>query len=111
MIDKLNISDIKPSSRRYPAIIFERDRVAGDQILNAENLTASIDGEVLFNKIDINLAKGDKVVVFSKDSRATTAFYEILNGNEKSDAGKFAWGITLHNRICLWIIAVFLKTN
>ncbi len=94
MIDKLNISDIKPSSRRYPAIIFERNRVAGDQILNTENLAASIDGDVLFQKIDINLAKGDKVVVYSKDSRATTAFYEILNGKEKTDAGKFAWGIT-----------------
>ena len=94
MIDKLNISDIKPSSRRYPAIIFERDREAGDQILNVENLAASIDGEVLFQKININLAKGDKVVVFSKDSRATSAFYQILNGNEKADTGKFAWGIT-----------------
>ncbi len=94
MIEKLNISDIKPSSRRYPAIIFERDRVAGDQILNTENLTTSIDGEVLFQKIDINLAKGDKVVVYSKDSRATTAFYQILTGNEKAEAGKFAWGIT-----------------
>ncbi|MCF6296162.1 MAG: ATP-binding cassette domain-containing protein [Flavobacteriaceae bacterium] len=94
MIEKLNISDIKPSSRRYPAIIFESNRVAGDQILNTENLTASIDGEILFKKIDINLAKGDKVVVYSKDSRATTAFYQILTGNEKAEAGKFAWGIT-----------------
>ncbi len=94
MIDKLNVSDIKPSSRRYPAIIFEREREAGDQILNIEGLSASIDGEILFKNIDINLAKGDKVVVFSKDSRATTAFYEILNGNQKPDSGKFAWGIT-----------------
>ena len=94
MIEKLNIADIKRSSRRYPAIIFERDREAGDQILNVEGLSASIDGEVVFNDIDINLAKGDKVVVYSKDSRATTLFYEILNGNEKADSGKFAWGIT-----------------
>ncbi|MBT8308915.1 MAG: ATP-binding cassette domain-containing protein [Flavobacteriaceae bacterium] len=94
MIDKLNIADIKPSSRRYPAIIFEREREAGDQILNVEGLSASLDGEVLFKNVDINLAKGDKVVVFSKDSRATTAFYQILNGKEKSDSGKFAWGIT-----------------
>jgi len=94
MIEKLNIEDIKPSSRRYPAIIFERDREAGDQILNAEGLTASLEGEVLFKNIDINLAKGDKVVVFSKDSRATTAFYQILNNKQKPDAGKFAWGIT-----------------
>ena len=94
MIDKLNISDIKPSSRRYPAIIFEREREAGDQILNVEGLSASIDGETLFNGVDINLTKGDKVVVYSKDSRATTAFYQIINGKEKADAGKFAWGVT-----------------
>ncbi|WP_242118670.1 ABC-F family ATP-binding cassette domain-containing protein [Aestuariivivens sediminicola] len=94
MIDKLNISDIRPSSRRYPAIIFEREREAGDQILNIEGLSASVDGEVLFRNVHLNLAKGDKVVVFSRDSRATTAFYEILNGNEKADAGRFSWGIT-----------------
>jgi ATPase subunit of ABC transporter with duplicated ATPase domains len=94
MIDKLNISDIKPSSRRYPAIIFERDREAGDQILNIEALSASQDGDVLFNNIHLNLGKGDKVVVYSRDSRAATAFYEILNGNQKPDSGKFAWGIT-----------------
>ncbi len=94
MIEKLNIEDIKPSSRRYPAIIFEREREAGDQILNVEGLAASLDGEVLFEDIDVNLAKGDKVVVFSKDSRATTAFYQILNNKQKADAGKFAWGIT-----------------
>ncbi|MEW4924081.1 ABC-F family ATP-binding cassette domain-containing protein [Algibacter sp. 2305UL17-15] len=94
MIDKLNISDIRRTSRRYPAIIFERDREAGDQILNIEGLSATLDGEVLFNNIDLNLVKGDKVVVFSKDSRATTAFYQIINGNEKADAGKFAWGVT-----------------
>ncbi|MFD2726388.1 ABC-F family ATP-binding cassette domain-containing protein [Hyunsoonleella rubra] len=94
MIDKLNIADIRPTSRRYPAIIFEREREAGDQILNIDGLSASLDGEVLFNKIDLNLAKGDKVVVFSRDSRATTAFYQIINGKEKADAGKYAWGVT-----------------
>ncbi len=96
MIDKLNISDIRPTSRRYPAIIFERDREAGDQILNIQGLAASSneDGDLLFKDIDLNLAKGDKVVVFSRDSRATTAFYEILNNKEKADAGKFDWGIT-----------------
>ncbi|MBA6151178.1 ABC-F family ATP-binding cassette domain-containing protein [Gelidibacter maritimus] len=94
MIEKLNISDIKPSSRRYPAIIFERDREAGDQILNISGLEASIEGEVLFKNVDINLAKGDKVVVYSKDSRATTAFYQIINGKEKADKGTYNWGIT-----------------
>ena len=94
MISKLNISEIKPSSRRYPAIIFDQDREAGDQILNVENLSASIDGEILFKGVDLNMAKWDKIVLFSKDSRATTAFYEILNGNQKADSGTFDWGIT-----------------
>src|SRR5690606_13787388 len=94
MLEKLKIDDIKPSSRRYPAIIFEREREAGDQILNVDGLQASIDGEILFDKVDINLAKGDKVAVISKDSRATTLFYEILNGNLKPGAGSFQWGIT-----------------
>ncbi|SKB67930.1 ATPase components of ABC transporters with duplicated ATPase domains [Salegentibacter holothuriorum] len=94
MIDKLNIEDIKPSSRRYPAIIFEREREAGDQILNIENLEASIEGETLFKNVNINLAKGDKVVVYSRDSRATTAFYEIINGNQQPVAGKCSWGVT-----------------
>ena len=94
MISKLNISEIKPSSRRYPAIIFDQEREAGDQILNIKGLSASIEGETLFKGVDLTMAKGDKIVVFSKDSRATTAFYEILNSNQKPDLGTFEWGIT-----------------
>ncbi|SRX55655.1 putative ABC transporter ATP-binding protein YbiT [Aequorivita sp. CIP111184] len=94
MIEKLNVEEIKPSSRRYPAIIFEREREAGDQILNIENLSASIEDEILFKNVNINLAKGDKVVIYSKDSRAATTFYEILNGHLKPDTGSFQWGIT-----------------
>jgi len=94
MISKLNIAEIKPSSRRYPAIIFEQEREAGDQILNVQNLSASVDGEILFKGVDLNMAKGDKIVLFSKDSRATTAFYEILNGNQKADSGTYDWGVT-----------------
>ena len=94
MIEKLNLDEIKPSSRRYPAIIFDTEREAGDQILNVQNLAASIDGETLFKNVDLNMAKGDKIVVFSKDSRATTAFYEILNNKMMPDAGTFDWGIT-----------------
>lgn len=94
MIDKLNIEEIKPSSRRYPAIIFDRDRDAGDQILNIENLSFSLENIILFDKIDLNIAKGDKVVIFSKDSRATSAFYEIINSNQNKYSGKFNWGIT-----------------
>ncbi len=95
MLEKLKIDDIKPSSRRYPAIIFDREREAGDQILNVEKLTASSDdGELLFRNVNINLAKGDKIAVLSKDSRATTAFYEIINGNRKADSGHYQWGVT-----------------
>ena len=94
MIDKLDVADIRPSSRRYPAIIFERDREAGDQILNVEKLAYELEGETLFDKIDLNLNKGDKVVVYSKDSRATSAFYDIVNGNLDPKNGKFQWGVT-----------------
>ncbi|WP_417443987.1 ABC-F family ATP-binding cassette domain-containing protein [Joostella sp.] len=94
MLEKLKVDDIKPSSRRYPAIIFEREREAGDQILNVHGLSASIDGDVLFKGVDINLAKGDKVAIISKDSRATSAFYEIINGNAEADSGEYKWGIT-----------------
>ena len=94
MIEKLNLDEIKPSSRRYPAIIFDVEREAGDQILNVQDLSASVDGETLFKNVDLNMAKGDKIVVFSKDSRATTAFYEILNNKMTPDSGTFDWGIT-----------------
>lgn len=95
MLDKLKIEDIKPSSRRYPAIIFEREREAGDQILNIDGLAVSSeDGDLLFSKVNINLSKGDKVAVISKDSRATSAFYEILNNKRKADQGSFQWGVT-----------------
>ncbi|WP_271424194.1 ABC-F family ATP-binding cassette domain-containing protein [Aequorivita sinensis] len=111
MIEKLNIEDIRPSSRRYPAIIFEREREAGDQILNVENLSASIDGEVLFKDVDINLAKGDKVVIYSKDSRAATAFYEILNDNMKADSGTFQWGVTTNQSYLPLDNDAFFKNN
>lgn len=95
MLSKLKVDDIKPSSRRYPAIIFDREREAGDQILQVEGLSASTDeGEVLFENININLAKGDKVAIISRDSRATSAFYEIINGNKNADSGTFQWGVT-----------------
>ncbi|MFD0933043.1 ABC-F family ATP-binding cassette domain-containing protein [Psychroflexus salinarum] len=94
MLDKLDFQNIKPSNRRYPAIIFEKEREAGDQILHVENLSASIDGEKIFTNVHINLNKGDKVVIYSKDSRATTAFYEIINGKAEADTGTYKWGVT-----------------
>ena len=94
MIEKLNVDEIKPSSRRYPAIIFDRDREAGDQILNVEGLSKEFEGEKLFDDVHINLNRGDKIAVISKNSRAVTAFYQIITANEKQDAGEFSWGIT-----------------
>ena len=94
MIDKLNIEEIKPSSRRYPGIFFEQDRVAGDQILNIENLSFKINEEILFSDISLNLTKLDKVIVFSKDTRAVNGFFKILNKELKPNSGSFEWGIT-----------------
>ncbi|WP_294202442.1 ABC-F family ATP-binding cassette domain-containing protein [uncultured Chryseobacterium sp.] len=94
MIDKLNIDDIKPSSRRYPAIIFEMEREVGDQILDVKGLEKTKDGELLFSNIDLNLKKGDKVAVLSKNSLAITEFFEILAGNIEADKGAVAWGVT-----------------
>ncbi|HFS67209.1 MAG TPA: ATP-binding cassette domain-containing protein [Flavobacteriia bacterium] len=94
MIDKLNIEDIKPSSRRYPAIIFERDREAGDQILNVEELGKTNEGEVLFDNITFNLNKGDKVIVISKNSKAVTAFFNVIAGEDNDYKGKYEWGVT-----------------
>lgn len=94
MIEKLNIEDIKPSSRRYPAIIFDRDREAGDQILNVTDLQKTNEGEVLFDKITFNLTKGDKVIVISKNSKAVTAFFNVIAGNDNDYNGKYEWGVT-----------------
>ncbi|QMU63412.1 MAG: ATP-binding cassette domain-containing protein [Flavobacteriaceae bacterium] len=94
MIEKLNIDEIKPSSRRYPAIIFKSEREAGDQILNVEGLSETFEGETLFSNVHINLSRGDKVAIISRDSRAITAFYQIIMNNEKAESGKFEWGIT-----------------
>ena len=94
MIDKLNIDDIKPSSRRYPAIIFEMEREVGDQILDVKGLEKTKDGELLFSNIDLNLKKGDKVAIISKNSLAITEFFEILAGNTQPDKGNVAWGVT-----------------
>ncbi len=94
MIEKLNIEDIKPSSRRYPAIIFEQEREAGDQILNIENLSKTSEEIELFSNVSFNLNKSDKVAIISKNSKAVTSFYQIITNNEKADSGKFDWGIT-----------------
>jgi ATPase subunit of ABC transporter with duplicated ATPase domains len=94
MIERLDIEEIKPSSRRYPALIFEQEREAGDQILNIEQLTASLDGIPLFQNINLNLAKGDKLIVHAKDTRAIELFYDVLMGKVKADKGELSWGVT-----------------
>ena len=94
MIEKLDIEEIRPSSRRYPALIFEQDREAGDQILNIEQLSTSLNGSSLFKNVNLNLAKGDKVIVYSKDTRAIKTFYNILFGEAEADSGFFSWGTT-----------------
>lgn len=95
-LDKINLDEIKPSSRKYPAIMFnEMAREAGDQILHIENLGASLNGEVLFDKINLMVNKGDKIAVLSRNSLATTAFYDILTGRASEYKGEFKWGVTI----------------
>nr|MBE6275514.1 ATP-binding cassette domain-containing protein [Bacteroides sp.] len=96
MLEKLNVDDIQPSSRKYPGIIFTPEREPGNQILEVSGLRATTDdGEVLFNDVNFNVEKGDKIVFLSRDPRAMTALFEIINENRKPDAGKFAWGVTI----------------
>ncbi len=96
LLDKLKIEDIKPSSRRYPGIIFEQERDAGDQILNVENLSKSHEGELLFSDISFSLKRGDKVAVISKSSLAITTFFRVLAGELEADTGSYDWGVTIN---------------
>ena len=96
MLEKLNIEEIKPSTRKYPGIIFQMDREPGNQILEVEGLKAvSEDGTLLFDNVSFTVEKGDKVVFLSRDPRAMTALFEIINGNREAQAGTFSWGITI----------------
>ena len=96
MLEKLNIEEIKPSSRKYPGIIFTPEREPGNQILEVSGLSKKTEeGVVLFNDVNFNIEKGDKVVFLSRNPRAMTALFEIINGNMKPDAGHFNWGVTI----------------
>ena len=96
MLEKLNIEEIRPSTRKYPGIIFQMDREPGNQILEVEGLKAvSEDGTVLFDNVSFTIEKGDKVVFLSRDPRAMTALFEIINGNREAQAGTYNWGITI----------------
>lgn len=96
MLEKLNVEEIKPSSRKYPGIIFTPEREPGNQILEVSGLTKSLDdGTILFRDVNFNVEKGDKIVFLSHDPRAMTALFEIINGNMKPDAGHYNWGVTI----------------
>lgn len=96
MLEKLNVEEIRPSSRKYPGIIFQMEREPGNQILEVEDLRASDnDGNILFDNVSFNIEKGQKVVFLSKNPKAMTALFEIINGNREADAGTYKWGVTI----------------
>ena len=95
MLEKLNIEEIQPSSRRYPGIIFTPSREPGNKILELHGLTASVEGDVLFKDLNLTIEKNDKVVFLSRDPRAMTALFEIITGNRKPDSGTYEWGQTI----------------
>lgn len=94
LLEKLTLEDIKPSSRKYPAIMFKQEREAGDQLLTVENLSKSSEGNYLFKKVSFTVNKGDKIAFPSKDSLAISSFFDILMGERKADTGNFKWGVT-----------------
>ncbi|MFV0290034.1 MAG: ABC-F family ATP-binding cassette domain-containing protein [Mangrovibacterium sp.] len=95
MLDKLNIEEIQPSTRRYPGIIFQPEREAGDKILKVENLSYVLDGEVIFKDVNFTIEKGEKVVFLGKDNRAMSALFNIINGELQPTSGEFEWGVTI----------------
>jgi len=96
-LDKINLDEIQPSNRKYPGIIFNNQgREAGDQILQVEGLSKSLNGELLFDNIRLIVNKGDKIAILSQNSLATTAFYNILTGRDKDFKGEFKWGVTIN---------------
>jgi ATPase subunit of ABC transporter with duplicated ATPase domains len=94
-LEKLTIEEIQPSNRKYPGIIFQPLREVGNQILNVENLSKNVEGRVLFDKISFSIHKGEKIAFLSKDPLTVTSFFEIINGNDKANKGKFEWGTTI----------------
>ena len=94
-LEKLTIEEIEPSNRKYPGIIFQQQREVGNQILNVENLSKSVDGRKLFDKVSFSISKNDKIAIYSKDPLAVTSFFEVINNEAKADTGKFEWGTTV----------------
>ena len=95
MLERLNVDEIEPSSRRYPGILFQPEREPGNRILELKGLTASIEGDILFQDLNLNVEQDDKIVFISHDPRAMTALFEIINGNRKADEGTYEWGQTI----------------
>ena len=95
MLEKLNIEEIKPSTRKYPGIIFTPERLPGNNVLEVKGLSKSIEGEILFKDLTFTVEKNDKIVFLSRDTRAMTALFEILYGNTEADSGTFTWGQTI----------------
>ncbi len=95
MLEKLNIEEIKPSTRKYPGIVFTPEREVGNNILTVNGMSKKIEGKTLFRNLSFTMEKGDKIVFLSRDTRAMTIFFEILNGNDQADSGTFEWGQTI----------------
>lgn len=95
MLEKLNVEDIQPSTRRYPGIIFQQEREAGDKIFSCMGLSKSIEGQTLFKDVEFTIEKGEKVIFLSRDPRAMTTLFNIINGDEKADNGSYEWGVTI----------------
>ena len=112
MLEKLNVEEIKPSSRKYPGIIFTPEREPGNQILEVAGLSKKTEeGVVLFNDVNFNVEKGDKIVFLSRNPRAMTALFEIINGNIKPDSGTFNWGVTITTAYLPLYNTDFFNTN
>lgn len=111
LLDKLQLEDIKPSSRKYPGIIFEQEREAGDQILHVEGMSKMHEGEVLFQDFNLNVANGDKIAFISKNSVAISAFFDIITGAQQPDSGSFSYGTTIKTTYLPSENAEFFKSD
>ena len=111
MIEKLNIEEIKPSTRKYPGIVFTPEREAGNSILEVQGMSKRAQGEMLFRDLTFSMEKEDKIVFLSRDTRAMTALFEILNGNDTADSGTFEWGQTITHAYLPLENEHFFKSN
>jgi len=111
MLEKLDVEEILPSTRKYPGIIFTPEREVGDRILDVRGLSKSVEGECLFRDVEFTVEKGDKIAFLSRDPRAMTALFEIITGNDKPDEGFYTWGVTVTNAYLPLDNSSFFQTN